>query len=112
MFSYPFSASYPKNCCESVSLIFYYLMKEKYPSAMVRIVHGTKAEHEDHFWLEVDGLIFDLTAHQFENVEAPILGEKSSSLTEEYQPDGEEPRYDFVHEGEIVALHRCGCFDF
>lgn len=111
---YPYFRSYfyPEGCCESVSLIFIYLMKAKYPSAKARVVRGTNTKQEHHFWVEIEGLIFDLTAHQFEPFETPILGEKSSSLTKEYEPDDQGPNYDFVDESTIVALHWCGVIRF
>ncbi len=112
IYPYPRSYFYPEGCCESVSLIFNFLMKAEYPSAKARVVRGTNTKHEHHFWLEIEGLIFDLTAHQFENIEAPILGEKSSPLTREYEPDDEEPGHDLVSEGTIIQLHRLGVFGF
>ena len=60
---YPFSHSYPNNCCESVSLILTYLLEEKYRLNNVMIVKGTKRDAcEQHFWAGVGKPYYDLTA--------------------------------------------------
>ena len=40
-FDFPFSYSYPKNCCESVSLILTYLLEERYGLTNVVIIKGS-----------------------------------------------------------------------
>ena len=72
-FEFPFSHSYPRNCCESVSMIFSYLLEEKYGLRDITIIRGTKPRlHEHHFWVRAAGLLYDLTAHQFPR-RRPIL---------------------------------------
>ena len=111
-FVFPFSHSYPRNCCESVSVLFYHLAAVKYPSAKVRIVRGINARDENHFWLEVDGLIFDLTSHQFETIQAPIIGAKTNPLADEYGTNEDEPNYDLVDRHTVAESHGRIVFGF
>lgn len=64
---YPFSSCFPGNSCESVSRMLAALTSERYPGAVLRILQGSHpAKNEHHFWVEIDGLIYDLTAHQLD----------------------------------------------
>ncbi len=108
-FDYPHSFSYPKNCCESVSLILTYMVEEKYRLDNVRIIKGTKpgtAQH--HLWVTVGDRHYDLTAHQFAPRE-PIIGVLADELFLSVFADWEvELSRDFVDRDTVVALHRAG----
>lgn len=77
---YPFSGCFPANSCESVSRMLAALTAERYPRATFRILKGSDpGKNAHHFWVEIDGFIYDLTAHQFPGQE-PILGELGTPL--------------------------------
>ncbi|WP_080157527.1 hypothetical protein [Photobacterium piscicola] len=72
--------SFPKNSCQGASILLGMMLKEKYPSSQVIYVKGEDTNNYCHYWLEVDGFIFDITADQFDEVELPIYGEISQPL--------------------------------
>jgi len=111
-FDYPHSFSYPKNCCESVSLILTYLVEEKYGLDNVRIIKGTKrgtAEH--HFWVMVGSWNYDLTAHQFRR-RKPIIGALADELFLTFEDWEIEQTRDFVNRNKVVALYQAGAIPF
>lgn len=112
LFDYPFGSSYPKNCCESVSLILTYLLEEKYRIGNVRIVKGTNRRHEHHLWVMAGDLIYDLTAHQFPGRE-PVIGALADEfLLDEYLDWSVEPNRDFVDRDDVIALYQAGVIPF
>ena len=115
-FEFPFSHSYPRNCCESVSMIFSYLLEEKYGLPDVTIIRGTKPRlHEHHVWVRAAGSLYDLTAHQFPG-RRPILGVERHA--ERHALFGSFPEHRAIHEHgfvdreEVLALHRAGVIPF
>lgn len=77
---YPYSGCFPTRCCEGVSRMLAALTAERYPAAKCRILQGSHTgKNEHHFWVEIDGLVYDLTAHQFPG-HRPILGEPGTPL--------------------------------
>jgi len=76
--------SFPKNSCQGASILLGMMLKEKHPSSQVIYVKGEDANNYCHYWLEVDSLIFDITADQFEEVELPIYGEISQPLLSKF----------------------------
>lgn len=112
LFDYPFGSSYPKNSCESVSLILTYLLEEKYRLGNVRIIKGTNRRHEHHLWVMAGDLIYDLTAHQFPGRE-PVIGALADKfLLDEYPDWSVETNRDFVDCDEVIALYRAGVIPF
>lgn len=113
VFRFHFSHSYPRNCCESVSLILTYLLEDKYRLDNVKIVKGTKRDaYEHHFWVTVGQLHYDLTAHQFAG-HKPIIGALSDSLFIDVFPDWEvEHGRDFVERDDILGFFRAGMIPF
>ncbi|HEX7711878.1 MAG TPA: hypothetical protein VF418_13175 [Sphingomonadaceae bacterium] len=112
LFDYPFGSSYPKNSCESVSLILTYLLEEKYRLGNVRIIKGTNRRHEHHLWVMAGDLIYDLTAHQFPGRE-PVIGALADEfLLDEYPDWSVETNRDFVDRDEVIALYRAGVIPF
>lgn len=74
IFEFPFFYSFPYNACESVSVIFAFLVEERYGVRDTAIIRGTDPErYEQHFWVRVRGRIYDLTAQQFRG-RRPVLG--------------------------------------
>lgn len=109
---YPFSFSYPQNCCESVSLILTYLLEEKYELDNVTIIKGTKPrKHQHHLWVMVGALNYDLTAHQFPR-RKPIIGVLAHSFFFTFPDWKVEYGRDFVAREEIIALYREGVIPF
>jgi len=110
---YRFGHSYPKNCCESVSLILTYLLEEKYQLDTVTIIQGTRREvDEHHYWVIADDLIYDLTAHQFPG-QSPIIGVQAHTPFLDEFPDREIERgRDFVDRASVIAAYRAGVIPF
>jgi hypothetical protein len=72
--SIPFIHSFPKNCCEVVSFFFAQAMAHKYQESDIFIVHGyNKTKSVSHFWVVLDDIVLDLTAHQFHKINSPII---------------------------------------
>jgi hypothetical protein len=108
---YPFSGLFPRNSCESVSLILAYLLEEKYGLDNVRVIKGTKRSHEHHFWVRAGDLLYDLTAHQFGR-RKPIIGALASPFHMSY-PDWEvESGREFVKREPIIRAYREGIIPF
>lgn len=65
---------FPLGACEGASLFHGNMLKELFPESEVAYVKGYKSNGEMHFWLDVDGLVYDITADQFSGISAPIFG--------------------------------------
>ena len=88
----PCFRDFPKNCCEGASNFFAFYLMDKFPHKDVQVVHGTNEDNsENHFWVEVDGLIYDLTVDQFEEVDVPIYGVKSHPMSFLFPSTSEVP---------------------
>ena len=112
IFDYPFGYSYPKNCCESVSLILTYLLEEKYKLDNVRVFKGSKVcGYEHHFWVMVGDWIYDLTAHQFAGHD-PKIGVLADPLFFSYPDWSVEQSRDFVDRACVIAAYRRGVLPF
>lgn len=113
IFRYPFSRSYPENCCESVSLILVYLIEEKYGLPDVRIIRGARRDrYEFHFWVMAGAWTYDLTAHQFPGRQ-PLIGVLADDLFLDEFPDwDDEYERDFVDRDEVIRLFRSGIIPF
>ncbi|NBW75723.1 MAG: hypothetical protein EBR34_07980 [Sphingomonadaceae bacterium] len=109
---FPFSHSYPRNCCESVSIIFSYLLEDKYGLPDITIIRGTKPRlQEHHFWVRAAGSLYDLTAHQFPE-RRPILGVERHALFASFPEHRDIHVHGFVDREEVLALHRAGAIPF
>lgn len=83
-FRFPFSYSYPQNCCEGVSLIFRYLALEKH-GLDIEVWRGRKRSGEIHFWnVTSGGLIYDLTCSQFPKTK-PVIGKFVSATSARFR---------------------------
>lgn len=76
----PFFHSFPTNCCESSSIFLGKFLADRYPNSTVLIVRGANSASEQHFWVEINGLVFDITADQYTNILAPIYGQETNPL--------------------------------
>ncbi len=113
IFKFPFSYSFPMNSCQGTSLLFKFLLEEKYGIDRAVIVKGTKRNrYESHYWVELDGNIYDLTAHQFRGVREPIIGETYSPLKRRFPTQVADREYDFLDRETVNAFHRGNVFDF
>ncbi|XPF93219.1 hypothetical protein ACM9HF_14475 [Colwellia sp. RE-S-Sl-9] len=75
----PFFYSFPKNSCQSATCFHAILVREKFQH--MQVVHGYNREgDENHYWLEVEGLVFDITCDQFETISIPIYGVKAHPM--------------------------------
>lgn len=90
----PLFDSFPNNCCEHTSVLFGYFLNIKMPELTVEIIRGVKrtdeCDLEYHLWLEVDGLIYDLTVDQFEECNIPVYGATLHPLNDLFIEDKRE----------------------
>ena len=77
----PFFTSFPLNCCQGASVVFGMLVSLLPTQHTVTVVKGnTRDRRESHYWLEIDGLIYDLTQFQetlgsrFDGIDVPLYG--------------------------------------
>lgn len=73
----PFFKHFPENCCEGASFFFGYIAQEMFPDKTIEIIKGRRVRSghiEYHYWIECQNQIFDLTADQFKNINAPAYG--------------------------------------
>lgn len=111
-FDYPFGHAFPRNCCESVSMIFSYLAVARYGLEDVAVIRGTDPErYEHHFWVSAGGRVYDLTAHQFPGYR-PVLGEIENPLSLRFSEHCEMHEPEFVDRGEVIDLFRRGIIPF
>lgn len=111
-FRFPFSYSYPRNCCEGVSLIFRYLAFEKY-GFDIAVWRGRKRSGEMHFWnVTTGGLIYDLTCSQFAKTK-PVIGCFSSATSNRFRAEI-IPIYaeGHVERADVVSAYRSGIIPF
>lgn len=80
----PFIHSFPKNCCEITSAILAAALSIKYPTETVLVIKGENISNNYHFWIKINILIIDLTAHQFQGHRGPILCENYNPLEIEF----------------------------
>ncbi|MDQ9205881.1 hypothetical protein QBS70_16380 [Cronobacter sakazakii] len=86
--SFPFFFEFPKDSCESASVFFGVCVKQIFPNADVKIVHGTTRGQSDyhHYWVEIDKKTYDLTLDQFQdsqnsgNVFSPMYSKQKHPL--------------------------------
>ena len=79
------SFQFPKNSCEGASRVFAYVVNKCYPSCNVQVVEGYDfPTNERHYWVQIDGLIYDLTCDQFSGFSSPIIGESKTPLSKKY----------------------------
>ncbi|MDN8184198.1 hypothetical protein QZK27_13840 [Acinetobacter baumannii] len=68
---------FPRNFCEEASSLLLMILQQEGINDF-KIMKGTNIEEENHYWLESEEYVIDLTAHQFNGITSPfILIEKS-----------------------------------
>lgn len=81
----PFFYDFPQNCCEGASCFLALILVDKFPDKRILVIHGSDKDRvENHFWIDVDGLIFDLTIDQFNSFTSPVYGELEHPLKERF----------------------------
>lgn len=75
---------FPTDSCEGASLFLGNILKELFPESIILYIKGYNPNGRIHFWLNVDGLIFDITADQFPEVDIPIYASKVQPLETEF----------------------------
>lgn len=85
----PFLQKYPLDCCEIVSTHFGLTLQAEFPSSSIRIVRGYNCDKDEwHYWVELESIVLDLTAHQFDQYDEPLVGMTPSPLEDQF-PDVE-----------------------
>ncbi|WP_339010162.1 hypothetical protein [Aeromonas popoffii] len=91
----PFFTSFPLNCCQGATVVFGMLVKLLPTQHTVTVVKGdTRDGRESHYWVEIDGLVYDLTLDQFqetlgrrfEGINAPLYGAAKHPLRMHFLP--------------------------
>ncbi len=75
----PFIHSFPKNSCEYTSYFLAKIYKENFGCKSL-VVNGT-CGGEEHYWVEVDDKIYDITIGQFCGQPAILLGENINDVS-------------------------------
>jgi hypothetical protein len=80
--------SFPMNSCERAAALLAVAFRRKYPLAYVTLVRGrNSATDEMHFWVEIDEMVVDPTAEQFEGYSSPLVCERPSPLEKAFPRD-------------------------
>ncbi|MEM5477139.1 hypothetical protein [Pacificibacter sp. AS14] len=83
----PFIHGYPWNCCELVAVHLGSVLRNANPHKEVQIVRAYNSSTDGlHYWVEMDNLVLDLTAHQFDEFWEPLVCKKPSPLENRF-PD-------------------------
>tara|TARA_R110001599_G_scaffold253132_2_gene453358 strand:+ start:698 stop:1114 length:417 start_codon:yes stop_codon:yes gene_type:complete len=69
----PYIWEFPRNCCESASFLLAECILIFHPQSEVYIVRSRKGS-ENHIWVEVEGLVYDITLDQFHEFGEPVIG--------------------------------------
>ena len=70
----PYVYGFPKNSCEFASAFLASALTEKYNGASVSCVTGKNPKNSQmHFWVEVEDIVIDPTAHQFDQYDQPFI---------------------------------------
>ncbi|RAR98618.1 hypothetical protein [Ensifer adhaerens] len=104
---------FPKNCCQSASLILLYLLEEKYGQQDVELIKGSNYQtDESHYWVRAGGLVYDLTAHQFSGL-TPVFGVPEGSYLRGLFPESEvDPERTWLDRSEVCRLYQAQCIPF
>ena len=101
---------FPNNCCQQASLYLAVLLSSRFPAAHIQLIYGThKFNRECHYWLEVNGFCYDITADQFDDVASPIYGGLSSPLAPYFSMQQvRDPIQDFSQYDKLDKQNRAG----
>ena len=77
----PFVHSFPERSCELVSAFLAVAVGTKYTGSSVEVAMAySRPRNEWHFWVEVDNLVLDATAHQFSEYRHVLVCARPSPL--------------------------------
>ena len=68
----PHFYGFPENSCEGASCYLGFFLLKEFPSLKIEVIHGDNGCDEHHFWVEVNGKIYDITVDQFLEVDSPV----------------------------------------
>jgi hypothetical protein len=72
---------YPTDCCDLISVHLGLVLEEAYPESGVQIVRAYERNSNNwHYWVEIESLVIDLTAYQFEPHQGPLVCAKPNPL--------------------------------
>jgi hypothetical protein len=81
----PFVHSFPANSCEITSYLLAVVLAEKYGDSVVKLVAGyNRARNEWHFWIELEGVVVDITAAQFPGFFGELVCQRPSPFEKIY----------------------------
>lgn len=112
IFKFPHSFSFPRNCCQGVSLLFLYLTEEKYGIESGLLIKGTKPRKwEHHFWVRIGFFLYDLTCHQFDRTK-PLIGKLSCSLHDRFPQQVVDQDRSHIDRVKVVCGYHQGIIPF
>lgn len=77
----PFLHRHPFGCCEIISIHWGLTLQTEFPELSIRIAQAYNRDNNEwHYWLELENIALDLTAHQFEQYDAPLVDKIPSPL--------------------------------
>lgn len=101
--SFPFFSMFPENCCQGASIMLGMLAEFFIPTCSVVIIKGrTRGFGTNyHYWLTVDGRVYDLTLDQFQST----LGNKFDQLRRPLFSSAKHPlRMHFFHKNRFSTI--------
>ncbi|AEI93861.1 hypothetical protein [Roseobacter litoralis] len=83
----PFIHGYSEGCCELIAVHLGSVLQAANPDKEVQVVRAYNRQFGDwHYWVEMENLVLDLTAHQFEQYQRPLVCAKPNLLEDRF-PD-------------------------
>ena len=99
----PFFSTFPENCCQGASIMLGMLAEFFIPTCSVVIIKGSTRGFGTnyHYWLTIDGRVYDLTLDQFQST----LGNKFDQLRRPLFSSAKHPlRMHFFHKKNATLL--------
>ncbi|ENC6656014.1 hypothetical protein ABKY47_000414 [Aeromonas hydrophila] len=101
--NFPFFSMFPENCCQGASIMLGMLAEFFIPTCSVVIIKGSARGFDTnyHYWLTVDGRVYDLTLDQFQST----LGNKFDQLRHPLFNSPKHPlRMHFFHKNRFSTI--------
>lgn len=84
---------FPRGCCKEASLVLAkHLHKKEF--GIADIICGER-NCETHIWLEIEGVIVDITADQFEDIDEAVIVVESSIFHDKFEKKGKSKYTDY-----------------
>lgn len=99
----PFFSMFPENCCQGASIMLGMLAEFFIPTCSVVIIKGSTRGFGTnyHYWLTIDGRVYDLTLDQFQST----LGNKFDQLRRPLFSSAKHPlRMHFFHKKRVSTI--------